>query len=96
MGWEISSASPVTSAAVYFLVLPDEFIVLYNTELNSSVPMTHNGDFNSFCSAQIFGTPLIPMDTHHSLLLGWVDMDRMSRNRPYLDDKIKAAIALVA
>jgi len=49
-----------------------------------------------YLSTLVAGTPMIPVDTHHALEMGWVDMDRMARNRPYLDDAIKAAIALVA
>lgn len=96
MSWEVDNTPPGSVSAVYYLVLPDEYVVLYNTELILNSSMTHNGDFNSFCSMRGIGTPLIPLDTHHALLLGWVDIDRMARNRPYLDDKIKAAIALVA
>lgn len=96
MGWEVPMSQPSTNSAVYFLELPTDYEILYAYDLGSSTPMVHNGDFNSFANSQGTGTPLIPMDTHHALLMDWVDMDRMARNRPYMDDAIKAAIALVA
>lgn len=98
MTWEVvSSISPPTLDAVYFLVLPDESVVLYNTELiKYATPLCYSGDLSGFQSYHPQGTPLIPLDTHSALVLGWVDVDRMMRNRPYLDEKIKAAIALVA
>ena len=95
--WGVITAEPAVNAAQYYLVLPTENIILYATELGEYMsPAMHNGDFEGFKNMWASGTPLIPVDTHHALLLDWVDMDRMARNRPYLDDAIKAAIALVA
>lgn len=94
MGWNVPSTAPATMSALYFLVLPQDYEVLYSYDPNGS-PMVHSGDYNSFAINQ-GEAPLIPMDTHHALLMDWVDMDRMARNRPYMDDAIKAAIALVA
>ena len=82
-------------SALYFLVLPQDLVVLYAYDCNTSTPMKHVGNYDSFETIQR-DAPLIPMDTHHALLMNWVDMDQMARNRPYLDDAIKAAIALVA
>lgn len=96
MGWEINNAPPNSLSAVYYLVLPTDFKVLFSYELNNSTPMEYAGNFQQFTGSQPHGTPFIPLDTHHALLLEWVDMDTMARNRPYLDDAIKAAIALVA
>jgi hypothetical protein len=97
MGWSIESAPPSTMEAVYFLILPDEFVVLYNTELSEVMPpFIYNGDMQQFIGSQVPGSPLIPLDTHTAMTLNWVDLDRMSRNRPYMNDAIKAAIALVA
>jgi hypothetical protein len=98
MSWEVvSTYSPPTLEAIYFLSLPDENAVLYHSELsNYTTPMYYAGDLSGFQSHYPQGTPLIPLDTHSALVLGWVDVDRMMRNRPYLDEKIKAAIALVA
>jgi hypothetical protein len=95
MGWEVTTAAPTTLSALYYLVLPSDYEVLYAYDANGTPPMKHTGDFNSFAINQ-GDCPLIPMDTHHALLMDWVDMDTMARNRPYLDDAIKAAIALVA
>lgn len=99
MGWDVyeTPVSPVSRPAVYFLVLPDSNEVLYSYEISEfNAPMHHSGDFAYFINGQGSGVPLIPMDSHHALLLGWVTIDEMARNRPYLDDAIKAAIALVA
>jgi hypothetical protein len=95
MGWDVPSSAPTTQSALYFLVLPTDCEVLYAYDPNGSPPMSHSGDYNSFAISH-GDPPLIPMDTHHALLMDWVDMDRMARNRPYMDDAIKAAIALVA
>jgi hypothetical protein len=95
--WEVQGGPPSTLSAVYYLVLPDDNKVLYAYELHeNTTPLENYGTFSGFKGVQAVGTPLIPVDTHHALLLGWVDIDTMARNRPYLDDAIKAAIALVA
>lgn len=95
--WSIAQHDPVTLNAVYFVILPTDNVVLYGSSLDTyGTPLEYIGDFNSFAMSQIAGTPLIPMDTHTALSLGWVEMDRVVRNRPYLDETIRAAIALVA
>jgi len=95
--WHIPVSDPVTVSAVYFLILPTDNVVLYGNSLDIyATPMEFIGDFNGFAVSQGTGTPLIPMDTHTALSLGWVEMDRVVRNRPYLDETIRAAIALVA
>ena len=97
--WGVTDTTyqPTTTDAHYYLVLPTDNEVLYSTELGEyTTPMVYAGTFDMFKGFVIQGTPLIPVDTHHALLMNWVDMDRMARNRPYLDDAIKAAIALVA
>lgn len=96
MGFEVAAGSPAQLQAVYYLVLPDEFKVLWANDLSMNGALEYVGEFTQFLTMQTYGTPMIPLDTHHALLLNWVDMDRMSRNRPYLDDAIKAAVALVA
>lgn len=101
MGWEVEQDTgytpPPKVGAVYYLVLPADNIVMYATDLNSAwVPSEYVGTLDMYISTLAAGTPLIPLDTHHALIMGWVNMDRMARNRPYLDDAIKAAIALVA
>ena len=96
MSWDIIAGSPTSLMAVYYLVLPHENIVLYSTECSNHYTSTWTGDLDSFIYAQPTGTPVIPMDPHHAMLLNWVDMDRMARNRPYIDDSIQAAIALVS
>lgn len=101
MGWEVEQDTgytpPPKVGAVYYLVLPFDNVVINSTDLTSSwTPSEYVGTLDMYMSTLMTGTPLIPVDTHHALLMGWVDMDRMARNRPYLDDAIKAAIALVA
>lgn len=101
MGWEVEQDTgytpPPKVGAVYYLVLPTDNIVMNSINLNGSwAPSEYAGTFDQFIGTLLTGTPLIPLDTHHALLLEWVDIDRMARNRPYLDDAIKAAIALVA
>ena len=101
MGWEVDQDSmnppPAKVMAVYYLVLSSENVVMNSTDLTSSwAPSEYVGTLDQYMSTLISGTPLIPVDTHHALEMGWVDMARMSRNRPYLDEAIRAAIALVA
>lgn len=101
MGWEVEQDAgyqpPPKVGAVYYLVLSADNVVMNSSELQSTwTPSEYVGTLDMFLSTQITGTPMIPVDTHHALEMGWVDIDRMSRNRPYLDDAIKAAIALVA
>ena len=101
MSWEVDqdtgNTPPPKVSAEYYLVLSTDNVVLHATDLSSSwVPTEYIGTFEMWKSTLMAGTPMIPLDTHHALELGWVDMDRMARNRPYLDDAIKAAIALVA
>lgn len=97
MGWEVVESQPNSYSAMYYLVLPEDNKVLYSYDLdNYKTPMEWLGDFNSFRTSQGTNTPYIPIDTHHAMLLEWVDLQTMSRNRPYLDETIKAAIALVA
>lgn len=97
--WGVTDTNylPPSADAHYYLVLPADNVVLYSTELGEySTPLSYCGGFDMFKGFVLQGTPLIPVDTHHALLMNWVDMDRMARNRPYMDDAIKAAIALVA
>ncbi len=97
MGWEIiSSGPPVQMQAVYYLVLPGDFKVLWSNDLNMGPALEYMGDYTQFMTMQAYGTPMIPLDTHHAILLNWVTLDVMCRNRPYMDDAVKAAIALVA
>lgn len=87
---------PAINNAQYFLLLPVENVVLYKHEISTSMaPTTFTGDFASF--ANMFpNSPLIPLDAHTALVLNWVNVERMSRNCSYLNDTIRAAIALVA
>ncbi len=95
--WAVQTVQPTYQEAQYFLILESENKVLYANQLTPySAPFEHFGDFASFVSMQGPDCPLIPVDTHTALSLNWVDMQRMVRNRPYLDETMKAAIALVA
>ena len=101
MGWEVPQDAgytpPPNVEAVYYLVLSADNVVINSTNLSSSwQPSEYIGTLDMYLSTLVAGTPMIPVDTHHALEMGWVDMDRMARNRPYLVDAIKAAIALVA
>lgn len=82
--------------AVYYLWLPEDNVVLWAYYSDDTSPTEYVGSLNMFKNTLANGTPMIPMDSHHALCLDWLTMDRMARNRPYLDDAIKAAIALVA
>lgn len=96
MGWETQAPPIRTYQAVYYIVLPEDNKVLHSYEIGEySTPNEHLGDWGSFRNTYP-DCPLIPVDTHHALLLAWVDLPTMTRNRPYLDETIKAAIALVA
>jgi len=99
MGWQVEQETgyqpPPKVEAVYYLVLPTDNVVLHSTDPTTN-SVEYSGTLDMFESTLLTGTPMIPMDTHHALIQGWVDMARMARNRPYLDDAIKAAIALVA
>ena len=96
--WSVPSMTtpPPLVEAVYFLWLPEEQVVLWAHYSDDSSPAEYMGNIGLFKSTLATNTPMIPMDSHHALSLGWLDMHRMARNRPYLDDAIKAAIALVA
>ena len=96
--WSIQSTAtpPPELAAVYYLWLPEDNVVLHALYFNDTDPQEYSGDLRMFRGSYADGTPFIPMDSHHALSLKWLTMDRMARNRPYLDDAIKAAIALVA
>jgi len=96
MSWDVNAGEPVTVTAIYYLVLPHENIVLHSPDCTNHYASTWTGDLDGFIYAQPTGTPMIPIDPHHAMLLSWVDMDRMARNRPYIDDSVQAAIALVS
>lgn len=96
--WSIHSAAtpPPSVEAVYYLWLPEDNVVLWAYYSNDTDPEEYIGTLHTYKNSLPTGTPMIPMDSHHALCLSWLTMDRMARNRPYLDDAIKAAIALVA
>ena len=99
MTWSTPAAvapTPVTYEAVYFLVLEREQVVLHSDELKSwSGPMEWGGNLDSFMGTKAEGTPFIPVDPHTALSLGWLSSIRLANNMPYLDESIRAAIALV-
>lgn len=95
--WTIQApVPPPPLTAVYYLWLPEDNVILHALYFNDTEPLEFYGDLTMLRGNYPEGTPFIPMDSHHALCLKWLDIDRMARNRPYLDDAIKAAIALVA
>lgn len=95
--WSIQEqvVAPRIIEAVYFLYLPVDGVVLHSTELMGGIYHTAYEGLSSFISRHE-DTPLIPVDIHLAVSLNWVKPDQMSKNMPYLDEKMRAAIALVA
>lgn len=96
--WSVPSTTtpPPSVEAVYFLWLPEEQVVLWAHYSDDINPSEYQGNIGLFKGTLATNTPMIPMDSHHALSLNWLDINRMTRNRPYLDEAIRAAIALVA
>ena len=97
MGWEIRdvNTAPPRLAAVYFIYLPVKDKCLYSNEINKyQIPSENYGD-----PSQLQGTypnaPLIPIDPHLALSLGWIELDKMVGEMPYVTDILKACLKLV-
>jgi len=98
MMWQIeeNNVSPTYRKALYFFYLPHDGEVVYDDEpVGNMHPQRYCGGLESFYRNNL-GAPLIPIDFHLAMTLGWVDEPTMARNMPYLSDKVRAAIALVA
>lgn len=94
--WHIQSSTvqPPVRHAIYFVCLPEYNEVRYNDEIDTSYCHTFNGSLNSFLRERN-EHPLIPVDPFHAITLGWIDIKELSQNALFLNDKIRAAIALV-
>jgi hypothetical protein len=98
MSWEVVSQivqSPSSYQAKYFLYLAVDEEIMYCDELSAhNMPTRFYGDLSSWTLSNQ-GTPLIPVDFHTAISVGWVDARTMIRNMPYLTEDVRAAVALV-
>lgn len=95
MTWRIESTQPSTLTAVYFFALPVDNVILWAEDL-TSVPTKYNGDLRWFLIYEVNDRPVIPLDMHNAICLNWLQPYELARNMEYIDDSIRAAVALVA
>lgn len=86
---------PTLREAMYFFYLPHDNEVVYHTTLSPHVkPQRYYGGLDAWLGGNS-GAPIIPVDTHLAIVLGWVDSHTLVRNMEYVSDNVRAAIKLV-
>lgn len=92
--WQIEKSQPSTQTAVYFFALPVDGVVLNNHELTNA-PLRYYGNLQDWLQYEAYDKPVIPLDAHNVICLNWASPEEIVKNMEYLDDTVRAAIALI-